>query len=170
MENEKILAFKMPRYNELPSIELYIDQVLLYIDSIFDPLEMHDIEKPLTASMVNNYVKQGAVPPTVKKRYSREHIAYLIIVRLAKQIFTIDEIIRMIQIQKSVYDIEIAYNYICEELEKILVAVFTEQPLPRDSSITMKPQRYFVRNTLISVVYKIHTQKLMAIFDVDKVE
>ena len=170
MENEKILAFKMPRYNELPSIELYIDQVLLYIDSIFDPLEMHDIEKPLTASMVNNYVKQGAVPPTVKKRYSREHIAYLIIVRLAKQIFTIDEIIRMIQIQKSVYDIEIAYNYICEELEKILVAVFTEQPLPRDSSITMKPQRYFVRNTLISVVYKIHTQKLMAIFDVDKAE
>lgn len=170
MENEKILAFKMPRYNELPSIELYIDQVLSYIDSIFDPLEMQDIEKPLTASMVNNYVKQGAVPPTVKKRYSREHIAYLIIVRLAKQIFTIDEIIRMIQIQKSVYDIEIAYNYICEELEKILVAVFTEQPLPRDSSITMKPQRYFVRNTLISVVYKIHTQKLMAIFDVDKVE
>ncbi|MBR5874017.1 MAG: DUF1836 domain-containing protein [Oscillospiraceae bacterium] len=170
MENEKILAFKMPRYNELPSIELYIDQVLSYIDSIFDPLEMQDIEKTLTASMVNNYVKQGAVPPTVKKRYSREHIAYLIIVRLAKQIFTIDEIIRMIQIQKSVYDIEIAYNYICEELEKILVAVFTEQPLPRDSSITMKPQRYFVRNTLISVVYKIHTQKLMAIFDVDKAE
>ena len=170
MENEKILAFKMPRYNELPSIELYIDQVLSYIDSIFDPLEMQDIEKPLTASMVNNYVKQGAVPPTVKKRYSREHIAYLIIVRLAKQIFTIDEIIRMIQIQKSVYDIEIAYNYICEELEKILVAVFTEQPLPRDSSITMKPQRYFVRNTLISVVYKIHTQKLMAVFDVDKAE
>ena len=170
MENEKILAFKMPRYNELPSIELYIDQVLSYIDSIFDPLEMQDIEKPLTASMVNNYVKQGAVPPTVKKRYSREHIAYLIIVRLAKQIFTIDEIIRMIQIQKSVYDIEIAYNYICEELEKILVAVFTEQPLPRDSSITMKPQRYFVRNTLISVVYKIHTQKLMAIFEVDKAE
>ena len=170
MENEKILAFKMPRYNELPSIELYIDQVLSYIDSIFDPLEMQDIEKPLTASMVNNYVKQGAVPPTVKKRYSREHIAYLIIVRLAKQIFTIDEIIRMIQIQKSVYDIEIAYNYICEELEKILVAVFTEQPLPRDASITMKPQRYFVRNTLISVVYKIHTQKLMAIFDVDKAE
>ena len=170
MDNEKILAFKMPRYNELPSIELYIDQVLSYIDSIFDPLEMQDIEKPLTASMVNNYVKQGAVPPTVKKRYSREHIAYLIIVRLAKQIFTIDEIIRMIQIKKSVYDIEIAYNYICEELEKILVAVFTEQHLPRDSSITMKPQRYFVRNTLISVVYKIHTQKLMAIFDVDKAE
>ena len=168
MEVEKILAFRMPRYNELPSIDLYIDQVLSYIESIFAPLEMSNIEKPLTASMVNNYVKQGAVPATVKKRYSREHIAYLIIVALAKQIFTIDEIIRMIKIQKSVYDIETAYNYICEELEKILVAVFTEQQLPRDSSRTLKTERYFVRNTLISIVYKIHTQKLMAIYDVDK--
>ena len=170
MDIEKILAFKMPRYNELPSIELYIDQVLSYIEGIFSPLGMSEIEKPLTASMVNNYVKQGAVPPTVKKRYSREHIAYLIIVALAKQIFTIDEIIRMIKIQKSVYDIETAYNYICEELEKILVAVFTEQQLPRDSSRTLKTERYFVRNTLISIVYKIHTQKLMAIYDVDKAE
>lgn len=170
MDIERILAFRMPRYNELPSIELYIDQVLSYIESIFLPLEMSEIEKPLTASMVNNYVKQGAVPPTVKKRYSREHIAYLIIVALAKQIFTIDEIIRMIKIQKSVYDIETAYNYICEELEKILVAVFTEQPLPRDSSKTLKTERYFVRNTLISIVYKIHTQKLMAIYDVEKEE
>ena len=71
MDIERILNFKMPRYNELPAIELYIDQVLSYIDSIFAPLEMQDIEKTLTASMVNNYVKQGAVPPTVKKRYSR---------------------------------------------------------------------------------------------------
>ncbi len=165
---ENILNFKMPRYNELPAIELYIDQVLSYIDSIFVPLDMQDIEKPLTASMVNNYVKQGAVPPTVKKRYSREHIAYLIIVRLAKQVFTIDEIIRMIKIQKSVYDIETAYNYICIELEKILAAVFSEQPLPQDTSVTMKTERYFVRNTIISVVYKIHTQKLMAIYDVEK--
>ena len=76
----------------------------------------------------------------------------------------------MIKIQKSVYDIETAYNYICEELEKILVAVFTEQPLPRDSSKTLKTERYFVRNTLISIVYKIHTQKLMAIYDVKKEE
>ena len=45
MDIEKILAFRMPRYNELPSIELYIDQVLSYIESIFLPLEMSEIEK-----------------------------------------------------------------------------------------------------------------------------
>ncbi|MBQ5325616.1 MAG: DUF1836 domain-containing protein [Oscillospiraceae bacterium] len=169
MNLEKISNFRMPRYNELPNMGLYIDQVLSYIEDFFAPLELDTVEKPLTSSMVNNYVKKGVVPATIKKRYYREHIAYLVIVSLAKQVFTIDEIVRMIKIQKSVYDIETAYNYICVELEKIIMAVFNEQPLPQDTSRTLKPQRYFVRNTLISVVYKIHTQKLMAIYDPDNI-
>ncbi len=155
----------MPRYNELPNIGLYIDQVLSYMDELFDKLNLSTEEKLLTSSMVNNYVKKGVLPVTVKKRYYREHLAYLVIVCIAKQIFTIDEIVRMIKIQKSVYDIETAYNYICDELEIIVSAVFNEQPLPQDTSRTHKPQRYFVRNTLIAVVYKIHTQQLMTIYD-----
>ena len=64
MNFEKILEFKMPRYEELPAIELYIDQVLKYIETVFEPLEICKDEKPLTASMVNNYVKKGVVPAT----------------------------------------------------------------------------------------------------------
>ncbi len=165
MNTDRIIKFKMPRYNELPNIGLYIDQVLAYLDEIFEPLELSKGEKLLTSSMVNNYVKKGVLPVTVKKRYYREHLAYLVIVCMAKQIFTIDEVVRMIKIQKSHYNIETAYNYICDELEKIVVSVFTEQPLPQDTSRTHKQQRYFVRNTLISVVYKIHTQRLMDIYD-----
>ena len=170
MDVNSIKKFKMPRYNELPNIGLYIDQVLAYMDEIFRELELSEKEKLLTSSMVNNYVKKGVLPATVKKRYYREHLAYLVIVCIAKQVFTIDEIVRMIKIQKSVYDIETAYNYICAELEKILVAVFSEEPLPQDTSRTHKPQRYFVRNTLISVVYKIHTQQLMGIYDPEEME
>ncbi|MBR5521545.1 MAG: DUF1836 domain-containing protein [Oscillospiraceae bacterium] len=165
MNVEKINDFRMPRYNELPNMGLYIDQVLSYIEEMFEPLELSKVSTPLTSSMINNYVKKGVVPTTIKKRYYREHMAYLVIVSLAKQVFTIDEIVRMIRIQKSVYDIETAYNYICIELEKILKAVFNEQPLPQDTSTTLKPQRYFVRNTIISVVYKIHTQVLMSVYD-----
>ena len=157
----------MPRYNELPNIGLYIDQVLAYMDEIFHALGITRDGKLLTSSMVNNYVKRGVVPPTIKKRYYREHLAYIVIVCISKQVFTIDETARMIKIQKSVYDIETAYNYICVEMEKILEAVFTEQPLPQDSSKTLKPQRYFVRNTLISVVHKIYLQHLISVFETD---
>jgi len=164
---DKVINFRMPRYNELPNIGLYIDQVLAYMDEIFSELGITQDNKLLTSSMVNNYVKQGVVPPTIKKRYYREHLAYLVIVCMAKQVFTIEETAKMIKIQKSVYDIETAYDYICVEMEKILEAVFTEQPLPQDSSKTMKPQRYFVRNTLISVVHKIYLQHLMSVYEND---
>ncbi len=165
MSIDKNIDFRMPRYNELPNIGLFIDQVLAYMDEIFRGLNLTQEEKLITSSMVNNYVKKGVIPGSVKKRYYREHLAYLVIVCIAKQIFTIDEIARMIKIQQAEYNIDVAYNYICDELEKILVAVVNEQPLPQDTSRTQKPQRFFVRNTLISVVYKIHTQSLMDIFD-----
>ncbi len=162
---DKNIDFRMPRYNELPNIGLYIDQVLAYMDEIFRELNLSREEKLLTSSMVNNYVKKGVIPASVKKRYYREHLAYLVIVCIAKQIFTIDEIARMIKIQQAAYNIDITYNYICDELEKILVSVFNEEPLPQDTSRTHKPQRFFVRNTLISVVYKIHTQQLLDVYD-----
>ena len=165
MNFEKILEFKMPRYEELPAIELYIDQVLKYIETVFEPLEICKDEKPLTASMVNNYVKKGVVPATVKKRYSRPHIAYLFIVYIAKQNFTIDEIGRMVKIQNENYDIEVAYNYMCDELETILKAVFSEEPMIADNTKTNDPQRFFVRSPLIAFVNKIYTQKLFEIYD-----
>ena len=58
MKIENINNFRMPRYNELPNMGLYIEQVLSYIEEMFEPLEMSAVSTPLTSSMVNNYVKQ----------------------------------------------------------------------------------------------------------------
>lgn len=165
MEFESICNFKMPRYSQLPAIDLYIDQVLYYVDRIFSPLEIYSEEKPLTASMVNNYVKKGVVPPTIKKKYSKQHIAYLFIVYISKQIFTIEEISRMIKVQNSCFDIETAYNYMCDELELVLKSVFSQEPLPADSTKTMAGQRHFVRSTVIAFAYKLYTQKLLEVYD-----
>ena len=85
----KFQDFHMPRYDEIPDIDLYMDQLLAYIEKILAPLFEHTNEKILTTSMVNNYVKQGVLPPTVKKRYSREHVIILIEICLAKQIYSI---------------------------------------------------------------------------------
>ena len=57
MDNQEILNFKMPRYEHLPLVDLYIDQVLEYIDTIFAPLQLSGTEKLLTASLINIYVK-----------------------------------------------------------------------------------------------------------------
>ncbi|MEG2928696.1 MAG: DUF1836 domain-containing protein, partial [Oscillospiraceae bacterium] len=117
-------------------------------------------EKPLTTSMVNNYVKQGVIPPTCKKRYSREHIAYLIVICFLKQIYSITEIGHLIAVQNSSYTIDVAYDYLCAELENALKRTFNNQVLLPDSGQTDKPERLLVRNSAIAFAHKLYTQKL----------
>lgn len=78
--------FRLPDWDELPKIKLYMDQVIGLITQylgffVFDPAE----EKLLTPSMVNNYVKMRLLPPPVKKKYGRKHIALLIMICTFKQ-------------------------------------------------------------------------------------
>ncbi|HRX58708.1 MAG TPA: DUF1836 domain-containing protein [Eubacteriales bacterium] len=78
--------FRLPDWDELPKIKLYMDQVIGLITQylgffVYDPTE----EKLLTPSMVNNYVKMRLLPPPVKKKYGRKHIALLIMICTFKQ-------------------------------------------------------------------------------------
>ena len=77
--------FKMPRWEDLPPIPLYLDQVLLLSDEWFGGYMSIDDKKIITKTMINNYVKLKIIPAPVKKKYSRVHIAYLVLVCTLKQ-------------------------------------------------------------------------------------
>ena len=154
----KFQDFHMPRYDEIPDIDLYMDQLLAYIEKILSPLFINDNEKILTTSMVNNYVKQGVLPPTVKKRYSREHVIILMEICLAKQIYSIQEIGKLISVQNAIFDMRTSYNYICTELENALKCTFANEPLIKDSGNSNQESRLLVRNTVIAFAHKLHTQ------------
>ena len=74
---------KLPRWEELPDLDLYMDQVLSLIHRYLGPEESPD-GKGLTSSMVNNYVKMHIMPPPEKKKYNRIHLAYLITICVLK--------------------------------------------------------------------------------------
>ncbi|MBQ9845987.1 MAG: DUF1836 domain-containing protein [Oscillospiraceae bacterium] len=156
----KFQDFHMPRYDEIPDIDLYMDQLLAYIDKVLSPLLITNSEKILTTSMVNNYVKQGVLPPTVKKRYSREHVIILMEICLAKQIYSIQEIGKLIAVQHAIFDTRTSYNYICTELENALKCTFANEPLIKDSGNSNQMARLLVRNTVIAFAHKLHTQIL----------
>ena len=80
-----------PLWEELPEIELYLDQVLLYVNQVCVPISP-DKDKGLTASMVNNYVKHGYLTKPDKKKYQRQQIARLIAITSLKSVFSIQEI------------------------------------------------------------------------------
>ena len=157
---EKFQDFHMPRYNEIPDIDLYMDQLLAYIEKVLSPLYVNSQEKILTTSMVNNYVKQGLMPATIKKRYSRDHVVFLIEICLAKQIFPIQEIGKLFTVQNSSFNTQVSYDYICTELENAFKSTFSNAPLSKDSSTSNKMERLLVRNTVIAIAHKLHTQML----------
>ena len=83
--------FFYPKWEEIPNIDLYLDQVLLYVNQVCAPVSP-DKDKGLTASMVNNYVKHGYLTKPDKKKYQRKQIARLIAITTLKSVFSIQEI------------------------------------------------------------------------------
>ena len=83
--------FSYPKWEKIPNIDLYLDQVLLYVNQVCAPVSP-DKDKGLTASMVNNYVKHGYLTKPDKKKYQRKQIARLIAITTLKSVFSIQEI------------------------------------------------------------------------------
>ena len=84
---ENLEKFDLPDWDNLPELDLYMDQVILLLNRYLSP--MVGEEKYVTASIINNYVRMKVMPPPVKKRYARLHLAYLIIICTLKQSLSI---------------------------------------------------------------------------------
>ena len=102
-------TFSYPKWEEIPSINLYLDQVLLYVNQICPPASP-DKEKGLTASMVNNYVKHGYISKPEKKKYQRKQIARLIAITTLKSVFSIQEIAQTLNTLHTDTNSEELYN------------------------------------------------------------
>lgn len=75
----KLRSFRLPTWEEFPDLELYMDQMIVLINRYLAFDETSE-ERNVTASMINNYVKMRIMPPPVKKKYGRAHLAYLVII------------------------------------------------------------------------------------------
>ena len=84
-----------PKWSELPNIDLYLDQVLLYVNQL-DSSSIVDDDKGLTSAMINNYVKNGHLDKPIKKKYNRKQLARLIVITCLKNVFSIQEISKTI--------------------------------------------------------------------------
>ena len=103
------LTFSYPKWEELPNIDLFLDQVLLYVNQVCAP-SFSQKEKGLTASMVNNYVKHGYISKPEKKKYQRKQIARLIAITTLKSVFSIQEIAQTLNTLHTDTNSEELYN------------------------------------------------------------
>lgn len=110
------MEFTCVRWEQLPQIPLYMDQVLLVLDQTLAPLAQADT--PLvTAAMINNYVKMKLVAPPERKKYSRDHLARFVMICLLKKVLSMAEIEAVLKRLLADGTLEAGYDLFCRELE-----------------------------------------------------
>ena len=100
LESEKLLESIFKNLDELeyiksveiPNIDLYMDQVLTFMNHKLEWSKRYEEDKIMTKTMINNYAKNHLLPPPDKKKYSKEHLLVLIFIYYFKNILSIGDI------------------------------------------------------------------------------
>jgi DNA-binding transcriptional MerR regulator len=161
--NQQISNFSLPRYEQLPNIGLYIDQVVQIINTSLAPLCSENDQTWITTSMINNYTKQGLIKRPQKKRYDKEQIAYLIYICLTKSVMQIANIKQLINSQKELYDVDTAYDFFCTEFEKALQTVFMQKILQPTAVSKETEQIFLLRATVLTIAQQIYLNKYLSV-------
>ena len=81
-------------YERLPDIDLYMDQVIEYLSR--QCLSLRENDK-ISSALINNYIKDGLLPRAVDKTYTREHLAYLLMIARLKQTLSVKDVGLLLQ-------------------------------------------------------------------------
>ena len=142
MDNKTNLVYHLPRWNEIPEIDLYIDQVVSLLEKYLE----HFIE--------SDNLNDGKL---INKKYGREHIASLFVIFILKQIYSIDEIKKLITLAIDTSETEHAYDRFCSELENAINMTFSGDNYLESSKLSK--EQYILRNVVQSFANKLYVQK-----------
>ena len=147
-----VVGFRLPRYQEVPDVGLYLEQVTGYISNLLSPLGSISI----TGSMISNYVKKDLISNPIKKRYSRDQIVGLISIAVAKTVLSLEDIQVLITMQRRLGDNQTVYNFFCQELEESLRDVFGLGVAPEALPADVQEEQLLIRKTVVAVAHKLY--------------
>lgn len=157
---EKIAEFRLPRYQELPDVGLYLEQVVKYINGFLEPLGCMEI----TPSMISNYVKKKLINSPVKKQYNASQIAELFFVALAKSVLSIDNIGIMFDLMKETYSHSMAYDYFCTEFENRIFYIFGIKEKAAPSGVTTSEIKNMLDEVIGAMANIIHLEYCFEVY------
>ena len=140
---DELEQYKAPNWDALPDIDLYMDQVITYIERQMTIFSSSAEEKLITPAMINNYVKNEVIPRPVQKKYTREHLAHMMAVLNLKQVLSLSDISKLIALEtsdKPIYILFDQFNAIEDEAlhitaEKVREAVEKIEGEPPEADI-----------------------------------
>lgn len=158
--------FHIPRWIELPNVELYLEQVVKLINSCLSPYIFFygdyskDENSLLTKTMINNYVKNNLIEAPIKKQYSKVQIAKLFVICVLKQVYSMQDIKNLINIALESSTIENAYDQFCNLFEQALHCTYKKKDFI--DNISSSDNLYLLKSVLLSCSYKIYAQNCIS--------
>ena len=159
IHDDTIKNFHIPRWNELPTLDLYMDQVIALIDTTLGAFFSEIGAASLTKNMVNNYVKAKIVDAPVNKKYPKLSVAMIIVVYILKNCYATDEIGKLIKLGISLEATEITYNRFCEAIENAVSDVFSGRVSICNEKIPGRDNKYLMENFALSFACKVYVQR-----------
>ena len=154
---ESLRDFRLPRYNEIPNVGLYLEQATKYVGEYLAPLG----EYTLPPSMISNYVKKGLIANPVKKQYGREQIAYLFFIAVAKSVLSLDALTGFIKLQQQTYTLPKAYDYFAKELENLLAFTFELKDTMEAVGEDNTDEKRLLYTCIVAAVQKVYLEKCL---------
>lgn len=160
----EIEKFHIPRWKELPNIDLYLDQVVNLINSTLAPYIFfnNDYKKEnnelLTKTMINNYVKNNLIEAPIKKLYSKTQLSKLFVICVLKQVYSMQEIDNLISLVFADSTIEENYDKFCKLFEEALMSTYNKKDFIDKNA--KNDTMYLLKSVLLSCSYKIYVQNI----------
>lgn len=149
------MEFRLPEYNEIPDVGLFLEQVQRYVASALSPLTNITI----TGSMISNYVKQSIIAKPVRKQYFREQIADIIFVAAAKSVLSLDSIRIVIDLQKDTYSPKDAYECFRDELTSEIDRLSGNTPAKGRETRNNQYSR-LIREISLTIAHKVYLEQV----------
>lgn len=161
-------GYHLPAWEELPDLELYMDQVVSLVNRYMNLHSTLDTVDPLlTPSAINNYVRLKQIPAPVKKRYSRVHLAYLVVISCLKQSMSLADIQRIMPVDMTAEQVEATYKAFLNQYNMAFQDCLTQ--IEKLAEPTMDPgnssedsvERLVLTAAVAATLYKLLTGKLL---------
>lgn len=137
---DSLKKITLPAWQDFPELDLYMDQSIKLVNQYLEPLNL----APVTATMVNNYVKKEVMFKPIKKRYRKEHLAAIVVITILKSAFPLTVIkngIDQLLVDNSAEDAYMNFALIFNEQIKSLTFDTNLKPVTIETTIIELEQR-----------------------------
>lgn len=169
--------FSLPEWRNLPDLDLYMDQVITYLERELAPLVVENQEKMITSWMINNYVKGNLLDSPVQKKYTTEHLGYMFAICSVKQILSISDIAKLLNYQREeTSNAEALYQFFRKAQAEMIHSIakeankeieqYLEHYQGNDQKITSFLHNYVFKLAIEAEVKKIIANKILYLISV----